>query len=143
MAWTTTLHGSWASASTDTPAEVDDALALPGSWRWHPRGVVLVRRDQVPNLAPPVPLPPPVAQSMVPNSGPLAGGTRSVIVLQSPGAADATGVTYDGVPGTALTVNNPLQPQITSPAGASDGPVSVVVQTPRGESNPVQFNYNP
>jgi hypothetical protein len=55
MAWTITNHGSWSSAASTVPADVPGALALPGSWPWFPRGVVLVADAQVPNLptAPP------------------------------------------------------------------------------------------
>lgn len=57
--WTTTPHGSWTSATTDTPELMPDALDLPGSWLWH-RGAVLVRTSEVANLPePPVPPDPP------------------------------------------------------------------------------------
>lgn len=56
MTWTVTDHGSWSSATTDTPADAPGALDLPGSWPWFPAGTVLVRADQIANLpvAPPV-----------------------------------------------------------------------------------------
>lgn len=61
MTWTTTDHGSWHSATTDTPADMAGGLALPGSWPWHPAGTVLVRADQIANLpvTPPDPPDPP------------------------------------------------------------------------------------
>lgn len=57
MAWLTQRHGSWSSATTDTPADRVAALELTGSWPWF-RGAVLVRADQVANLPETVDPPP-------------------------------------------------------------------------------------
>lgn len=88
---------------------------------------------------PPEPEPPPVANSILPNSGPAAGGTPTVIVMAAPGAADVTDVIFGSTSGTAVSAANPLQVRSTSPPG--NGPTMVVVRTPRGDSNPVQFFY--
>jgi hypothetical protein len=141
MSWQTVEHGSWATARIDLADMVEDARTLPGSWKWWPRDAVLVRRDQWANLPISPPDPPPVAQDIIPNSGPEAGGTLTVVILNAPGAADVTGVSFDGVPATGVSFTNPNQIRSTSPPGT--GTVHVIVHTPRGDSNPVQFNYNP
>jgi hypothetical protein len=145
MQITTRRHGSWYTARTDTPEERERALATVGAWAWFPYSdAVLVRADQLDKLDPPVipPDPPPLLQTMVPNNGPAAGGTEAVIVASGgQSLLDATGVTYGDTPAAAWSVSNALQIRATSPPG-SPGPVIVVVHTPRGDSNAVQWNYN-
>jgi hypothetical protein len=144
QAYTKTDHGSWTSVHSDTAAEESDALALPGSWTWWPRRTVLVRRDQLANLPPPVPLPPPFATDILPTTGPLSGGTPTVVLVQAPGAADVTAVMYGSRPGTSVSASNPNQVRSTSPPGDDDeGATLVTVVTPRGPSNAVQFYYQP
>jgi hypothetical protein len=57
MTWSVHDAGSWGVATTDTPADMADALALPASWPINARDA-LVRRDQWETLTTPPPDPP-------------------------------------------------------------------------------------
>ncbi|MEU8086854.1 IPT/TIG domain-containing protein [Micromonospora sp. NPDC049101] len=65
---------------------------------------------------------------LTPTTGPTAGGTT--VTITGTGLTGATGVTFDGVPGTGFTVN-PAGTTITvvTPPGLP-GPVDVTVQVP-------------
>ena len=84
-------------------------------------------------------VPAPTISSVVPNSGPAAGGTSVVIT-----GTDLTGgtVTFDGVPATC-TVDSATQITCTSPAHAA-GAVDVVVTTLGGSATSAGgFTYVP
>lgn len=80
----------------------------------------------------------PVASSLSPTSGPTSGGT--VVTITGEGFTGATGVTFDGTPGTGFSVDSDTQITVTSPPHAA-GAVDVVVQHPAGDSDPLTFTY--
>ena len=81
---------------------------------------------------------PPSVSSLTPDNGPTAGGT--VVTIEGSGFTGATGVTFDGAPGTSFSVVNDETIIVTTPAGAA-GPADVVVQSPNGDSDPEAFTY--
>ncbi|HGY92809.1 MAG TPA: hypothetical protein ENK43_16700, partial [Planctomycetes bacterium] len=60
-----------------------------------------------------------------PTTGPIAGGT--LVTITGDGLSGINSVTFDGVPGTGLTVIDPMTVQVTTPPGAMAGNVDVVV----------------
>ena len=66
-----------------------------------------------------------VISGISPAAGPLGGGT--LVTLTGDGLSGVTSVTFDGVPGTGLTVIDPMTVQVTTPPGAMAGNVDVVV----------------
>ncbi|WP_157789720.1 choice-of-anchor G family protein, partial [Candidatus Microthrix parvicella] len=85
-------------------------------------------------------VPPPVVTDLTPPSGPTAGGT--VVTITGSGFTGATGVTFDGTPGTSINVISDTEIEITSPPHAA-GPTDVVVTTPGGVSAPGTFTFVP
>jgi hypothetical protein len=76
--------------------------------------------------------------SIDPTFGPVAGGT--VVTILGSGFLGATGVTFDGTPGTAFTVDSDTTITVTSPAG-DIGLADVVVLDPESDSDPIDFEY--
>lgn len=66
----------------------------------------------------------PTVLSVEPNEGPAAGGTEVTVTGSS--FTDATGVTFDGVAGTAFVLVSDTEITVTTPAGTA-GPADVVV----------------
>ena len=84
-------------------------------------------------------VPVPVAiTTLTPDNGGIGGGT--VVVITGTNLGGATGVTFDGIPGTGLIVTSDTSITITSPPHAA-GPVDVVVQTATVPSAPATFVY--
>jgi hypothetical protein len=82
----------------------------------------------------------PTVSSVVPNGGPLAGGTS--VIINGTGFSGATAVNFGGTAATSFTVNNATEIAATSPAGS--GLVDVTVTTPGGTtvtSAADQFTY--
>ncbi|MFI6310802.1 IPT/TIG domain-containing protein, partial [Nocardia fusca] len=79
----------------------------------------------------------PTLATVVPNVGPVAGGTT--VVLTGAGLAGASAVTFGGTPATSFTVNSATQ--ITAVAPAGTGTVPVTVTTAGGTSNGVGYTY--
>ena len=79
----------------------------------------------------------PTATGITPNSGPAAGG--QTVTITGTGLADATQVTFDGVPATIVrrTANSVV---VRTPRGAA-GPAAVVVTTPAGTTAPLDYTY--
>ncbi|WP_213816880.1 IPT/TIG domain-containing protein [Glaciihabitans sp. dw_435] len=75
--------------------------------------------------------------SLTPNSGTELGGTP--VTIRGTGFTGATGVTFDGLPGTAFTLVNDTTITVTSPRHAPGG-VAVVVQDVAGNT-PQTFTY--
>jgi hypothetical protein len=96
--------------------------------------------------APLTPIPPvvpvipalPVVTSILPTSGPVAGGT--VVTMTGTGLTGATGVTVGGAAATALTIASDTTLSFAAPAGLVGGAV-VVVTGPGGVSNATTFTY--
>ncbi|MGB8328233.1 MAG: IPT/TIG domain-containing protein [Steroidobacteraceae bacterium] len=86
-------------------------------------------------------VPPPQIVGVLPNSGPLAGGSR--VTLSGANFAAGAGVTFDGVPATGVTVIDSATLVATSPAHAA-GLVAVTVTNPDGQTSTVAaaFNYS-
>ena len=114
MTWTVADHGSWHSASSTVPGDLPDAMALPGTWLWHPAGTILVRSDQVANLESDT-APAPTLTSIAPSSV-AAGAPDTTVVFTGTGfvprsvAVNVTGsadlpTTYDSA--TQLHVDIP------------------------------------
>lgn len=78
------------------------------------------------------------ADSLSPASGPTSGGTTVTIVGE--GFTGATGVTFDGVPGTGFVVVDDNTIRVVTPPHAVGG-ASVVVTDPDGNSAPLLFSY--
>ena len=81
---------------------------------------------------------PPTVSAINPVQGPTAGGT--VVNITGTGFTAATGVTFDGIAGTAFVVNSPTSITVTSPAHAV-GPVDVVVAGEFSPSVPATYTY--
>ncbi|WP_406275660.1 IPT/TIG domain-containing protein [Nocardia sp. NBC_00881] len=79
----------------------------------------------------------PALTTVVPNVGPVTGGTT--VVITGTGLTGATAVNFGGTPATSFTVNSATQ--ITAVAPAGTGTVQVTVNTPGGTSNGVAFTY--
>lgn len=95
---------------------------------------VVTPPDTVPT---PPPGAPPVIASISPNAGMAVGGQTVTISGTNLGAV--TGVTFGGVPATGIIPDHDSSLQVTTPAGT--GTVDVVVTTPVGDSDPMQFSY--
>jgi hypothetical protein len=82
----------------------------------------------------------PTITGVTPSSGPTSGGTR--VTISGRGLAGATGVTFDGVPGTNLTVSpDGTSVTVTTPPG-TPGTADVVVQLPGTDAvAPDAFRY--
>ncbi len=80
----------------------------------------------------------PAVTNVSPAEGPTTGGTT--VTLTGTDFTDATGVTFDGVAGTGLSVVNDGELTVVSPAHAA-GAVDVVVTTPYGSSPAATFTY--
>jgi hypothetical protein len=126
--------GSWGVATTNDPADLTDALTLPGSWRIG-RRKALIRRDQWTNLGPGSG--PPTLASMDPGFGPVTGGTPCVLT-----GARLTGTTmvfFGSNQATGVNVVNDTTVACVSPGGA---PGLVNVNALRGTaSNAIQYEY--
>lgn len=82
----------------------------------------------------------PVIGTIDPTRGPETGGT--VVTITGSNLEGATTVTFDGTPGTALTVVSDTELRVTTPAG-TPGNAQVVVTTPLGSSDAGVFVYYP
>ncbi|MFI6310238.1 IPT/TIG domain-containing protein, partial [Nocardia fusca] len=80
----------------------------------------------------------PTLTTVVPNTGPVAGGTT--VVLTGTNLTGATAVSFGGTPATSFTVNSSTKITAVAPAGAA-GTVSVTVTTTGGTSNGVAYTY--
>ncbi|WP_039803544.1 IPT/TIG domain-containing protein, partial [Nocardia araoensis] len=82
-------------------------------------------------------IPVPTLTAVVPNVGPVSGGTT--VVLTGTNLSGATAVNFGGTPATSFTVNSATQ--ITAVAPAGTGTVSVTVTTAGGTSNGIAYTY--
>ncbi|WP_327115921.1 IPT/TIG domain-containing protein [Nocardia sp. NBC_01730] len=80
---------------------------------------------------------PPILLSLIPNSGPSAGGT--MVTLTGVGLSGATGVSFGATPAISFTVVSDTQITAVAPAGL--GTVQVTVTTAAGSSNGLPFAY--
>ena len=83
---------------------------------------------------------PPTLTSLSPDNGPQTGGTT--VTITGTGFTDATGVTFDGTSGTAFTVVDDTTITVTTPVH-DPGTIAVIVQSPAGESNELDYTYTP
>lgn len=74
----------------------------------------------------------PSVSGVRPTAGPLSGGT--VLTITGENFTGASRVTFNGVPGTAVTVVSPTRLRVTAPARATSGAVNVVVTAAGGKS---------
>jgi hypothetical protein len=81
---------------------------------------------------------PVTATAVTPGAGPDGGGTT--VTVTGSGFTGATGVTFDGVPGTGFTVVDDRTLTVTTPAGAV-GPADVVVTDAAGNGTGPVFTY--
>jgi hypothetical protein len=79
------------------------------------------------------------ATSIAPAIGPSAGGTP--VTITGTGFIGATGVEFDGVPGTAFVVVNDTTITVTTPPNDA-GLAEVIVLDPTGDSAPIVFEYD-
>ncbi|WP_412566046.1 beta strand repeat-containing protein [Streptomyces decoyicus] len=80
----------------------------------------------------------PVLTSVVPASGPAAGGTT--VTLTGTGLATASAVRFGATPAASFTVVSDTH--ITAVAPAGTGTVPVTVTTPGGTSNGISYTYS-
>ena len=80
----------------------------------------------------------PVLGMICPSTGSAAGGT--VVSFAGARLGQITSVTFDGTPGTGLTVTPGIGGTVTSPAHIA-GAVDMVAQSANGPSAPVTFTY--
>ena len=80
----------------------------------------------------------PSVTSLTPGTGPDDGGT--VVTVIGEGFTGATGVTFDGLPGTTFTVVSDTEIRVTTPPHAP-ATVDVVVEHPVADSEAVPFVY--
>lgn len=86
-----------------------------------------------------VPLAAPVALDIDPPRGPVTGGTP--VTITGTDLAGTTEVTFDGVPGTALTVDpTGTSLTVTTPANPA-GPATVGITNPDGTDTSLSFEY--
>ncbi|NUS53820.1 MAG: IPT/TIG domain-containing protein [Streptomycetaceae bacterium] len=83
------------------------------------------------------PMPPPVITSVVPNSGPIVGGT--VVTITGSGFTGASAVSFGATPATSFTVLSDASVTAVAPPGT--GTVSVIVTSPAGTSNVGTYTY--
>ncbi|MEU6347047.1 IPT/TIG domain-containing protein [Streptomyces sp. NPDC046977] len=79
----------------------------------------------------------PALTSVVPNTGPAAGG--NTVILTGSGFTGITAVRFGANPALGYTVNSASQ--ITAVAPAGSGAVAVTVTAPGGTSNAVTYTY--
>ncbi|WP_330228880.1 IPT/TIG domain-containing protein [Nocardia sp. NBC_00508] len=84
-------------------------------------------------------IPAPVLVSVVPGSGPEAGG--NTVILTGANLTGATSVHFDGTPATSFTVVSDAEIAAVVPAGS--GTDAVTVTTPGGVGNGVAYVYVP
>ncbi|MEU7632873.1 IPT/TIG domain-containing protein, partial [Nocardia sp. NPDC049220] len=80
----------------------------------------------------------PALTTIVPNVGPVAGGTT--VVITGTGLTGATAVTFGATPATSFTVNSDTQITAVAPAGVA-GTAQVTVTTAGGTSNILGYIY--
>ncbi|WP_329409986.1 IPT/TIG domain-containing protein [Nocardia vinacea] len=80
----------------------------------------------------------PILTTVVPNAGPVAGGTT--VVLTGTNLTGATAVSFGATPATSFTVDSATQITAVAPAGAA-GTVQVTATTAGGTSNGVSYTY--
>ncbi|WP_165482041.1 IPT/TIG domain-containing protein [Legionella beliardensis] len=84
-------------------------------------------------------LPTPFILSINPDEGPMAGG--QTVTLTGTNLTGTTSVTFDGVPGTSVTVLNDSTVTVVTPAGTA-GAVNVTVTAPGGTYTiPLGYTY--
>ena len=125
MTWSVHDAGSYGLATTDAPADMAAALALPASWPID-KSRAYVRRDQWENLTP---TPPPTLTAISPNTGPTAGGTP--VVVDGTDLLGATGLTIAGAACTGFQVASASNVVAVTPAGVA-GARNVILQHPLG-----------
>ncbi|MEV6336205.1 IPT/TIG domain-containing protein, partial [Nocardia vinacea] len=80
----------------------------------------------------------PTLTTVVPNVGPVTGGTT--VVLTGTNLSGATAVSFGATPATSFTVDSATQITAVAPAGAA-GTVQVTATTGGGTSNGVAYTY--
>ncbi len=95
------------------------------------KGTSVVIPDDVFSYVLPKTTPPAIA-SVIPNSGPLGGGTQ--IIVTGSNFTSATAVNFNGVPGTNMVIVSDSEIAVTTPPGSSASAVGVSVASPAGDS---------
>ncbi|MBB5642526.1 IPT/TIG domain-containing protein [Cryobacterium roopkundense] len=85
-------------------------------------------------------VPDPVITGIVPDHGPVAGGTS--VVITGTGFTGATAVTFNGTFAPTVTVDSDTQITVITPPHAA-GPTNVIVLSPNGNSAPGAFTFDP
>lgn len=85
-----------------------------------------------------------VITGLEPDNGPETGGTTggTTVVITGTGFTAATAVTFDGLFGTGFTVDSDTQITVVTPAHPA-GDAKVMVLAPNGNSEPLDFTFDP
>lgn len=85
------------------------------------------------------PAPQPSITSLIPSSGPLAGGNN--VTITGTNLNTVTGVSFGGVPATSFIILSPTSINATAPAGSAPGAIGVTVSSGTFTSPPTTYTY--
>ncbi|KUL84966.1 hypothetical protein ZTR_07856 [Talaromyces verruculosus] len=85
------------------------------------------------------PAPQPSITSLIPSSGPLAGGNN--VTITGTNLNTVTGVSFGGVPATFFIILSPTSINATAPAGSAPGAIDVTVSSGTFTSPPATYTY--
>lgn len=81
----------------------------------------------------------PSIASLIPDSGPLAGG--NTVTISGTNLNTVTAISFNGTPTTFFTILSPTAINATAPAGTTPGPVNVTVASGTYVSAPATYTY--
>lgn len=85
------------------------------------------------------PAPQPSITSLIPSSGPLAGGNN--VTITGTNLNTVTGVSFGGVPATSFIILSPTSINANAPAGSAPGAIGVTVSSGTFTSPPATYTY--
>lgn len=85
------------------------------------------------------PAPQPSIISLIPSSGPLAGGNN--VTITGTNLNTVTGVSFGGIPATSFIILSPTSINATAPAGSAPGAIDVTVSSGTFTSPPATYTY--
>ncbi|GAM36127.1 hypothetical protein TCE0_018r04973 [Talaromyces pinophilus] len=85
------------------------------------------------------PAPQPSIISLIPSSGPVAGGNN--VTITGTNLNTVTGVSFGGIPATSFIILSPTSINATAPAGSAPGAIDVTVSSGTFTSPPATYTY--